>query len=145
MSGLERKLERINCLLEELRSEVSAGALLVVEGERDVESLKAIGVRDNILAVKSSGKNLPDIVDELCCFGDREVILLMDFDRHGRELTKRLTQSLERMKIKLNLAFWRKLSILLGNDLKDVEGLAAYIKTLRRKVERRRLQPESIW
>lgn len=134
MSSLERKLERIICLIEELRSETSKGALLLVEGERDTEVLRAIGIECKILAVKSRGKNLQDVLDEIGWFGDREIILLMDFDRRGRELATRLVQNLERMKIKFNLGFWRELSRLLENDLKDIEGLATYIETLRKKI-----------
>ncbi len=145
MSSFERKLEKIDWLLERLRSETSSDTLIVVEGEKDVESLRAMGVRSKILAIKSCGKSLPDIIDEIGCVEGREIILLMDFDGHGRELTKRLARSLERMKVKLNLAFWRELSSLLNNDLKDIEGLATYIETLRRKVECRNLRSELIW
>jgi len=144
MSGFKRKLEKIDCLLERLRSEASNGALIVVEGEKDVESLRAIGIRSEIFPIKSRGKSLPDIIDEIGYVGSKEIILLMDFDSHGRELTERLTRSLERMKIKFNLTFWRELSTLLNNDLKDIEGLATYIETLRRKVERHSVQLEPI-
>lgn len=144
MSGFERKLEKIDCLLERLRDEASNGALIVVEGEKDVKSLRAIGVESEIFAIKSCGESLPDVIDEIGC-GGREVILLMDFDSHGRELTERLAKSLERMKVKLNLTFWRELSSLLNNDLRDIEGLAAYIETLRRKVGRRGAWPKPVW
>jgi len=145
MSRFERKLEKIDCLLERLRDESSNGALIVVEGEKDVRSLRAIGVKSEIFAIKSCGRSLPDVIDEIGCGGDREVILLMDFDSHGRELTERLARSLERTKVKLNLTFWRELSSLLNNDLRDIEGLAAYIETLRRKVERRGAWLEPVW
>jgi 5S rRNA maturation endonuclease (ribonuclease M5) len=133
MSSFERKLERINCLIERLRSESSSDVLVVVEGEKDARTLKAIGVESEILTVKSHGRNLTDVVDKIISTGDKEIILLMDFDRHGRELTERLTKILGGMKVKLNLNFWREFSSLLNNDLKDVEGLAKYIETLRRK------------
>ncbi|MEM1529950.1 MAG: toprim domain-containing protein [Candidatus Bathyarchaeia archaeon] len=133
MSSLERKIEKINCLIEDLKGETFTGALLIVEGERDIEALKAIGIESNILAVKSHGKSLQDIIDKIESIGDREIILLMDFDEHGRELTERLARNLERSKVKLNIEFWRKLCSLLGNDLKDVEGLATYIENLKRK------------
>lgn len=145
MSSFERKFEKINCLLERLKSEASDDTLIVVEGEKDVESLRAIGVNSEIFAIKSCGKSLADIIDEIGCERTREIILLMDFDDHGRELTERLTRSLERMKVKLNLAFWRELSNLLNNDLKDIEGLATYIETLKRKIERRATQLEPMW
>lgn len=133
MSNLERKIEKINCLIEDLKSETSMGALLIVEGERDIEALKAIGIESNMVAVKSHGKSLQDIMDEIGAISDREIILLMDFDEHGRELTERLTRNLERSKVRLNIEFWRKLCSLLENDLKDIEGLSTYIENLKRK------------
>lgn len=143
MSSLERKLERIICLIEDLRSEAAKGALLLVEGEKDAEVLRDIGIECEILAVKSRGKSLQDVLDEIRWFGDREIILLMDFDRRGRELATHLVQNLERMKVKFNLSFWRELSRLLENDLKDIEGLATYIETLRRRIGY--YSPQQIW
>lgn len=144
MSSLERKLERINCLIQKLKDEVSMGALLVVEGEKDIESLKALGVESDMLAIKSRGKNLQDMIDKITSMGDKEVILLMDFDRHGKELTERLSRVLEELKVKLNLNFWRQLSQLLNSDIKDIEGLAAYVETLKRKIEGRS-QQSLVW
>lgn len=135
MSSLERKLEKINCVIERLKSETSTGALLVVEGEKDARALREIGIMSNIITVKSRGKSLTEIVDEIISAGSREIILLMDFDRHGRELTKLLAKSLEAARIRVELSFWLSFSSLLSNDVKDVEGLATYIKTLRKKVE----------
>ncbi|MEM1607261.1 MAG: toprim domain-containing protein [Candidatus Bathyarchaeia archaeon] len=135
MSSLERKLEKINCIIERLKSETSMGALLVVEGEKDARALREIGIMSDIIAVKSRGKKLADIVDEIISAGSREIILLMDFDRRGKELTKLLAKSLEAARIKVELSFWQSFSSLLSNDVKDIEGLATYIETLRKKIE----------
>jgi len=40
----------------------------------------------------------------------------------------------EKTEIKLNISFWRELSSLVGGDVKDVEGLASYMETLKRKI-----------
>ncbi|MEM2539467.1 MAG: toprim domain-containing protein [Candidatus Bathyarchaeia archaeon] len=135
MSSLVRKLEKINCIIERLKSETSMGALLVVEGEKDARALREIGIMSDIIAVKSRGKKLADIVDEIISAGSREIILLMDFDRRGKELTKLLAKSLEAARIKVELSFWQSFSSLLSNDVKDIEGLATYIETLRKKIE----------
>jgi hypothetical protein len=37
------------------------------------------------------------------------------------------------MKIKPNSFFWRKLLSLVGREVKDIEGLATYMETLRKK------------
>ncbi|MEM1602419.1 MAG: toprim domain-containing protein [Candidatus Bathyarchaeia archaeon] len=133
--GLERKLEKISCVIERLKSEISVDALLVVEGEKDIKALRDMGIACNIVAVKSSGKSVPDIIDEIISTGSKEIILLMDFDRRGKELTKRLVESLEAARIKVDISFWKEIYSILNNDVKDIEGLAAYIRTLKRKVE----------
>jgi len=133
--GLERKLEKISYVIERLKSEISVDALLVVEGEKDIKALRDMGIACNIVAVKSSGKSVPDIIDEIISTGSKEIILLMDFDRRGKELTKRLVESLEAARIKVDISFWKEIYSILNNDVKDIEGLAAYIRTLKRKVE----------
>jgi 5S rRNA maturation endonuclease (ribonuclease M5) len=137
MSSIERKIERIIFLLERLRNEASEGALLLVEGQRDAEALRRIGVESEILAIKSRGGNLIDLMDRIEKYGKKEIILLMDFDRHGREMTERLIRNLERMKIKINVSFWRELLSLVERDLKDIEGLATYLETLEGKSGRK--------
>lgn len=134
--SLERKLEKISCVIERLKSEISLDALLVVEGEKDIKALREMGIACNIIAVKSSGKSVPDIIDEIISTGSKEIILLMDFDRRGKELTKCLAESLKAAReIKVDVSFWREIYNILNNDVKDIEGLATYIKTLKRKVE----------
>ena len=134
MSTIERKLEEINKLLEELRQISSEGALVIVEGKRDIKSLRSLGVKGEILPVKASGRSFIDVLAEMERRRVAEVILLMDFDRRGREWTTRLAKHLEAMRAKPNLTFWRRLLSLAGRDVKDIESLARYIKTLKEKI-----------
>jgi len=135
-ASLERKLEKIHCLLDNLVTESSRGIPVVVEGEKDVETLRKLEVTCDVILAKASGKAFQDVLSEVEKRGKNEVILLVDFDKRGREWTKRLAQDLERMKIKPNLTFWRELSSLVGRDVKDIEGLSTYIQTLQRKMGR---------
>jgi 5S rRNA maturation endonuclease (ribonuclease M5) len=57
----------------------------------------------------------------------------MDFDKRGKEWTKRLTQHLEKTRIKPNSFFWKELLSLVRREVKDIEGLATYVETLRKK------------
>ncbi len=130
---LEKRTEKIMKLLERLTKKTAKGIPIIVEGKNDVTSLQRLNVNGNIISAKTSGKSLLDVLNEVERTGKREVILLMDFDKRGREWTKRLTQHLEKMRIKPNSLFWRKLLGLVGRDLKDVEGLATYMETLKKK------------
>ena len=130
----EKKLEKILKLLERLTKESTKGTPIIVEGRNDVNALHELGLQGDIISAKSSGKSFLDVLGEVEGRGKREVILLMDFDRHGKEWTNRLTRRLEEMRITPNLLFWKRLLGLVGRDVKDIEGLATYLETLRKKV-----------
>jgi len=132
---LEERLERILELLDKLAKESAKGTLIVVEGPSDVDALRRLSVTGKIISAKASGKTFIDIVDEVVNAGKGEIILLMDFDRRGREWTKRMARHLQEMRIKPNTLFWKRLLKLAGRGVKDVEGLVTYLETLKRKVE----------
>ncbi len=120
--------------MERLITESSKGTPLVVEGRNDANALRRLGIEGDIILAKSSGKSFLDVLSEVEKRGNREVILLMDFDRHGRIWTNRLTRRLEEMRINPNLLFWKMLLRLVGHDVKDIEGLATFLQTLKQKV-----------
>jgi 2,5-diamino-6-(ribosylamino)-4(3H)-pyrimidinone 5'-phosphate reductase len=132
---LRKKRENLLQLLDRLAEESAKGIPIIVEGQKDVNALHALDVRGDIISAKTSGRRFLDVLSEVGKRGKREAILLMDFDRRGREWTKRLTKHLEEMRVKPNLFFWKRLQGLAGRDVKDVEGLATYMRTLKKKVE----------
>ena len=129
----EKRLEKIQQLLERLVKQAAEGTPIVVEGKNDVQSLHRLGVTGDIILAKTSGKSFLDVLGEIEQRERSEVILLFDFDRRGKEWTGRMARRLEEMKIAPNLLFWRMLRGLVGRDVKDIEGLAAYLGTLRNK------------
>jgi 5S rRNA maturation endonuclease (ribonuclease M5) len=129
----ERKLEKILKLLERLTKESTKGTPIIVEGRNDINALHELGLEGDIISAKSSGKSFLDVLGEVEGRGRREVILLMDFDRQGKEWTNRLARRLEEIRITPNLLFWKRLLGLVGHDVKDIEGLATYLETLRKK------------
>ena len=134
MSAKLRKLEKILRLLERLATELAKGTPIIVEGRNDVNALCELDLIGDIISAKSSGKSFLDVLSEIEGRGKQEVILLMDFDRRGKKWTNRLARRLEEMRIKPNLLFWKELLSLVGHDIKDIEGLTAYLATLRKKV-----------
>jgi len=132
-TSLQRKAERLSQLLEKLVTEASKGIPIVVEGQKDISALQQLNVEGNFVSSKTSGKSFLDILTEIENRKVREVILLLDFDRRGVEWTHRLKQHLEKTRIKPNLNFWNQLYGLVGRDLKDIEGLPAYLETLKKK------------
>ena len=129
----EKRLERINKLLERLEQQSAKGTPIVVEGKNDVIALHRLGVTGDIILAKTSGKSFLDVISEIEQRKSRKVVLLFDFDRRGKEWTQRMARCLEEMRITPNLVFWRMLLGLVGRDVKDIEGLAGYIKNLKNK------------
>jgi 5S rRNA maturation endonuclease (ribonuclease M5) len=132
---LKEKEEKILQILAALAEASAKGKPIVVEGKKDVDALRALGVTGAVLTVKTGGKSFLDAVSEIEHMGVPEVILFLDFDRRGKEGTKRLKQSLERAKIKPNTKFWRELSALVGKEIQCIESLTAYMRTLHTKID----------
>jgi len=130
---LKEREEKILQVLTYLAEESAKGTLIIVEGKKDIEALRTVGVDGKIISAKTGGRALIDVVSEIEECGAQEVILLLDFDRRGEEWTKRLKQHLERSGVKPNTVFWHELLNLVGKDIKDVESLTTYMETLKRK------------
>jgi 2,5-diamino-6-(ribosylamino)-4(3H)-pyrimidinone 5'-phosphate reductase len=131
---LREKEEKILQILNELAEESEKGTPIIVEGKKDVEALRALGVKGTVLSVKTGGKSFLDIVTEIEKMGASEVILLLDFDRRGKEGTNRLRQNLERVKIKSNVKFWHAVLALVGKEIQCVESLNTYLDNLKAKI-----------
>jgi 2,5-diamino-6-(ribosylamino)-4(3H)-pyrimidinone 5'-phosphate reductase len=130
---LKEKEEKILQILGALVDESAKGTPIVVEGKKDVEALRALGVEGTVVTAKTGGKSFLEVISELEQTGTVEAVLFLDFDRRGKEGTKLLKQNLERAKIKPNDKFWHKLSALIGKEIQCVESLTAYLETLRKK------------
>lgn len=106
----------------------------MVEGKKDEQALRELGVNGKIVTVKTGGKSFLAATAEIEALSSAEVILFLDFDRRGKEGTKRLQESLEREKIKVNTKFWRELSAMVGREIQCIESLTSYMNNLQKKV-----------
>lgn len=131
---LKDKEEKIQQIIAKLTEESTKGTLIVVEGKKDAETLRALGVEGPVLMVKTGGKSFLDAAAEIEQSGTQKVVLLLDFDRRGREGTRRLKLDLERMKIKPNVKFWHELYGLVGREVQCIESLPSYLVTLKDKI-----------
>ena len=127
----EKRLEKIHKLLERLEKQSAKGTPIVVEGKNDIKALHRLGITGDFILAKTAGKSFLDVLSEIEQTEKREIILLFDFDRRGKEWTSRMARCLEGNKIAPNLLFWRSLLGLVGRDLKDIEGLATFLETLK--------------
>jgi len=132
-TSLKKRVEKVLRLLDRLAKESAKGTPIIVEGRKDVNTLRDLAIKGDIISAKTSGRSLLDVLVEVEKRSKHEVILLMDFDRRGKEWTKHLTQHFEKMRIKPNLFFWKGLLSLVGRDVRDIEGLATYLENLKKK------------
>ena len=131
---LKEKEEKIQRVITKLTEESAKEKLIVVEGKKDAQALRMLGVNGTILTVKTGGKSYLEATAEIEKLGACEVILLLDFDRRGREGTKRVRETLDRAKIKVNIEFWHELQALVGREIQCIESLTSYLSTLQEKL-----------
>ncbi len=105
---------------------------VVVEGQRDAESLKRLGLTGEILKLHS-GKSLHDFCEGLAKRYP-QFILLMDWDERGNDLLEKIAHNLE--------TGWQEFShfrssfiTLCGRHLQEVESLASWFETLQAEAE----------
>jgi 5S rRNA maturation endonuclease (ribonuclease M5) len=130
---LKEREERIQRIIDCLVEESTRGTPIIVEGKKDIKTLRTLGVKGAILSAKTGGKSRLDIVSEVQGTRTNDVVLLLDFDRRGREWTCFLKAQLEKAKVKPDLTFWNQLHRFAGKDLKDIEGLATYLENMKKK------------
>jgi 2,5-diamino-6-(ribosylamino)-4(3H)-pyrimidinone 5'-phosphate reductase len=129
---LKDKIEKILELLDRLAIQSTKGTPIVVEGKKDVDVLRKFALSGEIITAKNK-KSFLALAADLEKLNVEEVILLLDFDRRGKEWTKRLTQYLEQTTTRPNTFFWKGLASLLSRDVKDIEGILPYLQTLKKK------------
>lgn len=130
---LKEKQEKIAKILDALAEKSAKGIPIVVEGKKDLRALRSFDIDGPVITVKTGGKSLFAAISEIEATHAPIVILLLDFDRRGREATYQIKKSLEWAKINPNLKFWYDFRSLLSRDVQSVEGLPSYLETLRAK------------
>ena len=126
------RFERLQKLIERLNDEAEKGGVIVVEGLRDKESLTTMGIKGKILCLQSSRRNTIGFAEQLD--GERNVVVLTDFDRQGVFLANRLSRVLNSQRIHANLVLWRELRGLTRSELRSVEELPRLYDRLQSEV-----------
>jgi 5S rRNA maturation endonuclease (ribonuclease M5) len=129
----KEKQEKIQQIISKLADSSAKGKPVVVEGKKDEQALRELGICGLVLTVKTCGKSFLEATAEIENLSVQEVVLLLDFDRRGKEGTLRLKQDLERTKIKVNTRFWNDLEALVGRDIRCIESSPSYLLTLEQK------------
>jgi 5S rRNA maturation endonuclease (ribonuclease M5) len=105
--------------LKEIEKELD-GKLIVVEGKRDEKALKSLGMKD-IIAI--NGRPLYEMA-EIALNSKKEVVILTDFDKKGREISKKLKDLLQRRGKPPNSRLRWKVMALGKGKIEDFGGMS---------------------
>jgi 5S rRNA maturation endonuclease (ribonuclease M5) len=119
MKVSEQEIQDLKNFVVSLNSKVDSA--VIVEGKRDSEALKSIGVSGKILEFHRF-RGLSKFVDSV---SDSNLIILLDGDRKGRYLTSKIVQQLER-RTRIDLSFKRKLVLITKGKIRFIEDLSYY-------------------
>ena len=97
-------------------------SIVVVEGKRDEDALKKLGYGGKICQFHSF-KGLIKFADSMPKY--KNLILLLDSDRKGRYLTKRIISQLQH-RMTVDLSYRKELTIITKGRVKNVEDLSMY-------------------
>jgi 5S rRNA maturation endonuclease (ribonuclease M5) len=97
-------------------------SIVVVEGKRDEAALKKLGFSGKIYQFHSF-KGLVKFTDSMPKY--KNLILLLDSDRKGRYLTKRIISQLQH-RMTVDLSYRKDLTIITKGRIKNIEDLSMY-------------------
>lgn len=97
-------------------------SIIVVEGKRDEQALEKLGFTGKICQFHSF-KGLIKFADSMPKY--KNLILLLDSDRKGRYLTKRIVSQL-RHRMSIDLSYRKQLTIITKGRIRNVEDLSIY-------------------
>ncbi len=127
LEDIER-LEKLEELILELQDTSDTGAIIVVEGRKDVESLRSLGIKGDIKL--SSQQPLLDFTEVLSRCG-KNIVILTDWDRKGGMAARKIIDHLHAYSIIPNTDIRARIGFLVKKRIKDIESLGRYIEKLR--------------
>ncbi|HIO51554.1 MAG TPA: toprim domain-containing protein [Pelagibacteraceae bacterium] len=120
MEFSEKEISEIKKFVIHLNSQKDS--VVVVEGKRDSNALKKLGFSGKILEFHSF-RGLVKFSDSVAKY--KNVILLLDGDKKGRYLTKRIIDLLAH-RVKIDLSFKKKLVSITKGKIRFIEQLVCY-------------------
>lgn len=122
------RLEELENVLAELEH-LSETSPIVVEGTKDVDALKRLGITKNVRHL-NRGESVFNFCEGLSR-RSRTLVILTDWDRKGGMLARMLKEACHANEIEADLRVRTKLVILSKKEVKDIESLPTFIERLR--------------
>ncbi len=120
---------RLSRIVEELSSCVEQGMPILIEGKKDEEALRKLGITGNIIKVSGSGLKLFEVA-EIAAKTSSKVIILTDFDKKGDILAKKLSEDIQSLGSHPDLNIRKNIIKITRRYIKDIESLPKHMKQL---------------
>ena len=120
MEFSEKEIDELKKFMKHLNSKKES--IVIVEGKRDSNALRKLGFSGKILEFHSF-KGIVKFSDSVAKY--KNIILLLDGDRKGRYLTRRIIDLLEH-RTKIDLSFKKKLISITKGKIRFIEQLVCY-------------------
>jgi 5S rRNA maturation endonuclease (ribonuclease M5) len=121
-------IEALEELIDALQEASCRGAAIIVEGRRDLESLRALGVPGPVIA--ASCKSALSLAEE-ASRSYSEIIVLTDWDEKGEEMALQIERYLRSTQSRVDVEIRSRLKRLVKKEIKDVESLSHYVERMR--------------
>ena len=104
---------------------------VIVEGKRDTMALRNLGYNGKLIELNDGNSILSTVEKLVRNFGNgSKFVILMDWDRTGEVLTKRLKRYGESCDLIPNVRIRRDLSALCSKEITCIEELATFVNML---------------
>jgi len=127
MSSQERRKEKLEKVLWRIAGESSSGTVIIVEGRKDKEALRRLGLVGPIVCFKSSGRGLADFLGNIEA---RKVMVLTDFDKEGKDISARINEELAHLDMKTDHMLRKRLGALVRQDARTIQDLFRYVERI---------------
>jgi 5S rRNA maturation endonuclease (ribonuclease M5) len=127
-----RRLLRLGEELEELKYYGEQGVPILIEGRKDEEALKELGVEGEFIKVSGSPQNLFEIAE--IAAKSSKVIILTDFDKKGNQLANRLSRDIQSLGSNPDMQIRRRIMGMTRKYIKDIQSLPKHVSRLELEV-----------
>ncbi len=121
-------LEALEALIAALMEASIQGAAIIVEGRRDEQALRALGLKGPV--VMASRRSALDLAEDTARVFP-QIVLLTDWDEKGDEMAKTIERHLRSVGSRPDLEIRSRLKKLVKKEIKDVESLSLYVERMR--------------
>jgi len=121
----EDEVQKLQKFVNMLNEESGNGAVVVVEGKRDVNALASVGFKGNVV-ILNNFKGINRLVESL--ERTSKIILMLDMDRKGKYLTHKILTLLQYKGKNVDMFYKKTLSEITRGKVRHTEDLTIYNK-----------------